>query len=285
VPPLAPESAEAKGIDAALQQWRQGDLALDERWFIHAGDPAEPLTEAAAEAGDEGLQALTSEVAGLAVVTQTCDVVRSCAMRPYVEVSPLVQVRADDLPAIQRGRRPALATLPALLASCLVVDLDRVMTVEKAVVAKWTRTPGYAADVDGRAFSRALARKRMRFAFPDDFNELAHKLQARLVDKHEKNTVEGRGLRALREIRVQASPSWDAPAISLMFWFIRRDEQLDFEGKGWAGLLKDWLKLVQRVGRFVDIDGQVATLDELSAAEYVASDALDLDHLSSRANP
>ena len=65
-----------------------------------------------------------------------------------------------------------------------------------------------------------------------------------------------------------------------MFWFIRRDEGLDFEGKSWAGLLRDWLKLVPRAGRFVDVEGQVATLDELSAAEYVASDALDLDHLS-----
>lgn len=282
MPILAPDSAEAKGIDAALQEWRQGDLALDEQWFIHVGDPAEPLTDVSADAGDAGLQALTSEVAGLAVITQTCDVVRTCVTRPYVEVSPIVRVSADDLLTIQRGRRPALATLPALLASNSAVDLDRVMTVEKAIVARWKRTPGYTSDADGRAFAQALARKRVRFAFPDDFVDLARKLQARLTDKHEKNTDEGRGLRALREIRVQATPTWDANPVALLFWFVRQDDDADFKGKSWADLLHEWLKLVPKSGRFTEIDGQVVTLDEMTAADYVGSDPLDLDHLSSR---
>jgi hypothetical protein len=282
VPTLAPDSAEAKGIDAALQEWRQGDLALDELWFIHVGDPAEPLTDASAEADAAGLQALTSEVAGLAIVTQTCDVARTCAARPYVEVAPVVRVEADDLVAIQRGRRPALATLPALASRSLAVDLDRVMTVEKSVMAKWKRTPGYTSDADGRAFAQALARKRVRFAFPDDFTELAKKLQARLIDKHEKTTDEGRGLRALLEIRVQASPTWDASPVALLFWFVRHDADANFEGENWADLLKDWLKLVPKSGRFTEIDGQVASLEEMTGADYVGSDPLDLDHLSSR---
>lgn len=282
MPILAPDSAQANGIDAALQAWRQGDLALDERWFIHVADPAQPLTAAAAEADGAGLQALTSEVAGLAVVTQTCDVVRSCVTRPYVEVAPIVRVSADDLHAVQRGRRPALATLPALLASSLAVDLDRVMTVEKAVVATWERTPGYASDADGRAFAQALARKRVRFAFPDDFIELARKLQGRLTDKHEKNTDEGRGLRALREIRVQATPTWDANPVALWFWFVRQDDDADFEGKRWADLLAAWLALVPKLGRFAEIEGNVLPLEEMTGADYVGSDPLDLDHLSSR---
>jgi hypothetical protein len=33
-------------------------------------------------------------------------------------------------------------------------------------------------------------------------------------------------------------------------------------------------------GRFVQVDGQVATLDEMTAADYVFSDPLDLDFLS-----
>lgn len=36
---LSPDSDEAKRIDAALQDWRQGDLALEESWFVHVGDP------------------------------------------------------------------------------------------------------------------------------------------------------------------------------------------------------------------------------------------------------
>jgi hypothetical protein len=75
---LASDSAAVAEIDAALAPRRQGDLALEERWFIHAGDPSVPLTDAAAEADAAGLQALTSEVPGLAILTETCDVVRSC---------------------------------------------------------------------------------------------------------------------------------------------------------------------------------------------------------------
>lgn len=283
---LAPDSTEVAEIDAALKEWRQGDLALDELWFVHIGDPAEPLTEASAGASDEGLQALMSQADGLVVVTQTCDVVRTCAVRPYIEVAPLVQVREGDLLAIQRGRRPALATLPALLPSNLAVDLDRVMTVEKSIVAKWKRTPGYTLDADGRAFAQALSRKRARFAFPDDFIDRAKRLQGRLSDKHEKNTSEGRGLRALREIRVQATPSWDADQVALFFWFIcaGEDSATTSDGECWADRCSEWLSLVPKTGRFTKVDGQVVTLDGLTGAEYVGSDPLDLDHLSLRAS-
>lgn len=277
---LASDSDESKRIDAALKEWRQGDVALDEPWFVHVGDPAAPLSDAAAEADAEGIQALTSEVVGLVVVTQTCDIVRSCTVRPYIEVAPLVRVDADDLHAAQRGRRPAHATLPTLVQASLVADLDRVMTVEKSIVATWKRTPGYTNDADGRAFAQALARKRVRFAFPDDFTTLAKKLQSRLLDKHDKNTDEGRGLRALREIRVHGAPSWGASQVDIFFWFIRSADEADFEGKSWADLLKEWLKLVQTSGRFKSVEGQVVALEDMNAAEYVDSDPLDLDHLS-----
>ncbi len=278
---LAPDSDEAQRVDAALREWRQGDLALDEAWFVHVGDGALPLSEAAAQA-ESGAQALTSEVLGLVVLTQTCDVVRSCVTRPFIEVAPLVRVSEEDLRQVQRGRRPALATLPALEGELLVADLDRVMTVEKSIVAAWKRTPGFTRDVDGREFAQPLARKRVRFAFPDDFTALASKLSGRLQDKHDKNTDEGRGLRALREIRVCATPSWEAASTELFFWFIREDADSSFEGRPWAELLAKWLELVPASGRFVQIEGQVSTLDDMSAREYVDSDPLDLDHLSTR---
>ena len=282
MPTLAPDSAEAKAIDASLSMWRQGDLALDERWFIHAGDSSQPLTVASAEASESGIQAFTTEVAGLAVVSQTCDVVRKCGERPYVEVAPLVKVDAKDMLPIQRGYRPALATMPVLLAESCAIDLDRVMTVEKSIVATWKRTAGCASDNESRAFAQALARKRARFAFPDDFAELADKLQQRLSDKHQKNSDEGRALRALREIRVHAAPSWDATLVAIFFWFIRNDADATFEGRNWANLLASWLKLIKAAGRFAPVDGQVVTLEDLTGADYVNSDPLDLDHLSNR---
>lgn len=283
MPPLVPGSDQVRRIDAALAEWRQGDTTLDARWFVHAGDPSRPLTSVAAEAAGEGLQVLTSEVEGAVLMTQTCDIVRSCIERPFVEVSPLVEVPADRLHEIERARRPGYAFIPMLAARHLVADLDRVMTVEKSIVASWSRTPGWSSDAEGRAFAQALARKRARFAFPDDFTVLVRKMLARLTDKHDRNTEEGRALRALREIRVRASPSWDAPyGVQLMFWCVRNDEDTTFEGKTWAQLLEGWLRLVPDGGRFTSIEGQVVSLERLSAAEYVHSDPLDLDHLSLR---
>jgi len=46
---LAPDSDETKRIDASLREWRQGDVALEEFWFVHVGDGAAPLTAVSAE--------------------------------------------------------------------------------------------------------------------------------------------------------------------------------------------------------------------------------------------
>jgi hypothetical protein len=118
---------------------------------------------------------------------------------------------------------------------------------------------GWADDGEGRAFARALERKRVRYAFPDDFDELVQKLADRISEKHEKNSVEGRALRSLREILVAAAPSWDAEAVELMFWFIRDDRDATFEGQDWSAPLEKWLQLVPKSGRYVRVEGQVAT--------------------------
>lgn len=169
----------AVAVDDALGAWRQGDCVLDgEHWFAHRLDTKFPVTDASRAAADEGADLAEEEIAGFVVVTQTCDVVRACDERPYVEVCPLVGVDEPRLREIERGRRPAYAYLPLLADRRLVADLDRVMTVEKPVVASWTRAPGWVTDAEARMFAQALARKRARFAFPDDFTGFARKLQA-----------------------------------------------------------------------------------------------------------
>lgn len=201
-------------IDSVLAAWRQGDCILGEHWFAHRLDKSFTVTDAGRVAAEAGADLAEQEVQGFVIVTQTCDIVRSCAERPFVELCPLVEVDDDRLREIQRGRRPAYAFVPLLSARRLVADLDRVMTVEKPLVATWGRMPGWSTVAEARAFALALSRKRVRPAFPNDFTALARKLQSRLADKHEKNTDEGRGLRALDEIRVHASPSWDTPQVS-----------------------------------------------------------------------
>lgn len=280
---LAPDDPAAKRIDDALATWRQGDVALDAAWFVHVADGSAALTNEAAEAGG-GVNMVQGTVEGSVVLTQTCDIVRSCVRRPFLEIAPVVEVEEADAHQIERGYRPNYAIIPALRGRRLVADLDRVMTVEKSIVATWTRTPGLTTDKEARDFAQALSRKRARFAFPDDFNVLVKKLQSRIEEKHDRHSDEGRALRALREIRVTGSPSWEeANGIELFFWFIRNEADATFEGKAWAGYLESWLKFVTPRDRFTKVEGVVVTLADMTAEEYVNSDPLDLDYLSTRA--
>jgi len=106
-------------------------------------------------------------------------------------------------------------------------------------------------------------------------------LQARLVEKHGRDSDEGRSLRALREIRIQATPSWSAENINLMIWFIPYAENAGGTSLPTHTQLESWLKLIKPSGRFRRVHGQIETLERLRAVDYLASDLLDLDHLSS----
>ena len=267
-------------VDASMRAWRQGDCCLEQQWFLHRFDPSKPITDAARQALDDGVDIVEQAFGGLVVLTQTCDVVRSCSSRPFEEVAPLIEVDEDHLRQIERGRRPGYAFVPGVADHRLVADLDRVMTVEKPVVAAWTRVPGCSTDDEVRRFAWALARKRSRFAYPDDFTRFAGKLHDRLKKKHDKDSDEGRALAGLDEIRVQASPSWSAEQVELMFWFIRGPGDLEFESETWPGLLERWLGLVPDAGRFGPVYGQICSLDDLSATDLRCSDLLDLDRLS-----
>lgn len=268
-------------VDEALSHWRQGDYVGEPQWFAFKLDPSNPLTNEAQASADADADIAEKEVPGLVVVTQTCDIVRTSASRPFVEVCPMVKVEdVTELQNISRGRVPRYAAIPGAEPDKLVADLDQVMTVEKAVVAGWERTRGCTSDAETRAFAKALARKRQRFAFPDDFNRFAGKLQNRIKGKHGKDSPEGEALRALREIRVRAAPDWDAGQVEIMLWFIRDEKDFTFRGTDWPTLLEKWMALIPEDGRFAPVYGEVSTLEDMRAKDYVESDRLDLDHLS-----
>jgi len=278
----AAEDVRVRQADEQIAIWRQGDCVVGDDWFLFRTNPENPLTADGKAAVGEGVENAEMSVRGFAVLTQTCDLVRSCIDRPFVEISPLVEVSGQVLHEVDRGRRPRYGFIPGLADRRLVADLDRVMTVEKAVVAVWERIKGCRTDDEMRRFSLALARKRARTAFPNDFVEFAKPLTDRMLKKHNKQSKEGRALRALREIRVRAAPSWDADAVELTFWFIRNDDEPAFEPQDWELYLTALPQTDSTFARFVRVDGVVLTLDDLTGRDYVESDALDLDHLSTR---
>lgn len=215
-----------RAIDEALRSWRQGDVSLDAGLeFLHLADLSRPHSPASCQAAasleengkvsEPGPTLVLDGVRGMVMLSQTCDVIRNCRDRPFAEVAPVIEVSEREVEEIRRLKRPAFAHVPATAEDRLVADLDRTMTVEKALVAGWTRTPGWETDEEQRSFAAAITRKRARFAFPDDFVAAAEGLQRRFADKHDKQAPEGAHLRALREIRVSATPSWDDDPVHL----------------------------------------------------------------------
>lgn len=197
----------------------------------------------------------------------------------------MVKVEPDKPPTlreVKRCRRPNYAFVPSLEEQRLVADLDRVMTVEKRILANWNRIEGCVTKKDRQRLAQALARKRSRVAFPDDFVDLVASLGDYLDDKHDKNSPDGEALNDLDEIRVLAEPSWDAQEVSLKFWFIRSEEQSEDHEVDWDEYKDKWLGLIPKSsGRFVRT-GAVVDLEDLLASDYIDSDLLDYDHLSGR---
>jgi hypothetical protein len=103
-------------IDAALSKWSQGDCttaargracAIGDHWFIVRFYPQRALTPSSQDVAetDADTDLAESAVSGFVVVTQTCDLVRSCAD----QISPLVEVDAERLVEIKRLKRPNYA--------------------------------------------------------------------------------------------------------------------------------------------------------------------------------
>lgn len=272
-------------VDDVLKHWRQGDVSLGAGLeFLHLADLSNPQTDvsrqlAESDPGEGEAVAVTDEVPGLVVLSQTCDVVMTCEDRPFVEVAPLQIVSAEFLEQVRRQKRPAFAYIPAVADQRLVAHLDRTMTVEKAVLAGWPRTPGWHTDEEIRAFATALARKRSRFAFPDDFVDAARAMRDRILEKYDKKSREGGHLRKLQEIRVRAAPSWSDDEVVLSWWFIKDSDPEGFEAS-WPEMTESWLGRFDQSGRFLLDPPTVCRLEDMSARDYVESDLLDFDRLS-----
>lgn len=280
--------ADADAIDATLADWQQGDLLLSaEVPVVRLADMARPLTPVAIELaeGSEGLNVVAEDVAGLMIISQTCDVVRACIDRPFLQVCPLVTVEADVLEQTRRGLRPRFLHVSGLEGTGMVADLEQVMTVEKAVLLRvaGTHRAGAQTEDEVRAVGRALANKLARAAFPDAFAIAAERLRTEIVRKHGKTSPMGAFLRGLLEIRVRAHPNWSAAEAEIEFVFVfERSSQIPPGADDQAHAL---LGRFQKSDAYPDVTARVVGLDQLTALTYRETDRLDLDHLSAPARP
>lgn len=278
---------EVATINAAMEKWRQGDFILaEDLFFVHLADLACPLTSEAqeiarerAEAGDTlEVEGVASTVVGYVVITQTCDIVRDCLKRSFVELSPLVSVEQTTLNETRLLRRPAFVFVPGAADKNLVADLDRIVTVEKSILRGYVPTPGCHDDSERRIFADALARHKTRAAFPNDFNKHMGPVRDHLKKIHRSHEAEGLLIQSIGEIRVSASPHWDAENINIYLWFIL-SPQAASPTADISQYIEKWLALFGRSEKYY-LEAVVCSLDEMKASDYVGSDRLDLDSLS-----
>lgn len=276
-------------IDATLQTWRQGDIVLTAALpAIHLADLSIPGTpesdQYAAEQGAAGeplgLAVISQDFAGFMVVSQTCDIVRSCATREYIELCPLIEVPADKIAQIRAGRMPRYLWCSGLNDQLLAADLDHVTTVEKRTLVQFTaeRVNGAGSEDERRRLASALARKRARAALPNDFVAFIEPLQRRVKERHGRNSDEGRFLESIREMRTIAEPEWGVEGqieVTLLFLF---DQALDIPADAQAQM-ESLTNRVTASDQYT-LAGRILTLEQITAASYLASDALDLDALS-----
>jgi hypothetical protein len=174
---LSSDSDFTAAIDAQLSEWRQGDAVIGGAIpLIRVVDLTQPITPEARQLAaslpvdnNNPLSTVGVEVPGLVIVSQSCDIVRSCKDRPYVEVAALAKEESSlSIHEIRKRRRPRYAYVPGVADQNLVADLHNKTTIEKAVLTRidrGQRVRGCRNSQEARDFAAALAHVLSRTAF------------------------------------------------------------------------------------------------------------------------
>lgn len=147
------------------KSWRQADV-FDLPWNVIVDETGIAVREDAPH--------------GVAVVSQSCDAYQPT--RPYVQIAPVVQLKADAAMEARNGRRPSYAHL-VCLGEHWFADLHRIVTVDKHLLIGVPRRPGVVTDKDILRFGATIGRKFSRFPFPDEVAESLKPLQDALRSK------------------------------------------------------------------------------------------------------
>lgn len=181
-----------------LQAWQQGDYTCNCKEFVLMDQTGAALTESS----HAGASCYNPPV-GAVVISQTCDLLRSVAVVPYVIVCPLVHLDEEAYDNLEKGRTSRFGFLPAVRCSKLAVDFTRTMSVEKEALKSWTRKRGCRTEEERTNLADAIKGFFGRYPFPDDFVRCLKPLRRKLFSKYNKpNSSLGKVLRYLEEIRV-----------------------------------------------------------------------------------
>ncbi|MFJ2632746.1 hypothetical protein ACIO6U_12455 [Streptomyces sp. NPDC087422] len=143
---------------------------------------------------------------GVAIITQTCDLVLSD--RPTAHVARVVNLPTNEAKESRNGRRPNLVPLPAV-GPTFFADLTYLATVDKSLVAEYQARPGVQGDEEVRKFGQRVGRRYSRFAFPDDVVPWLRPLQSLVVSKSGKaQSPAGKAFERVASLRIESDSGW-----------------------------------------------------------------------------
>ena len=262
-----------------LAAWQQGDFSTDCKDFLFCEVPDDKNNPF-----DFGLD---PNVLGFCVISQSCDIVRDPSEHfiTSVVVCPLIELNSQGVSQVEKGEQPRFGMIDGAPENT-VVDFTRAMSVEKELLVTWTRQRGCHTEKSLQSFARSLERFFGRFGFPDEFNESMQSLRKAVNNKYGKSGSEfGKVARSIHELRVFPHTSWDnTDDVPITIIAILEEPEVR-EVKEIEDIRSELSAQVKKISwvepfRAHESALQVATLEELSAAEYLNTYPLDLNALS-----
>lgn len=252
-----------------LEDWRQGDVILA------------PFRLPVLAPSSNGALAIRNHSAdeGIAIISQSCDVVKDIAKCPWIQVAPLVKVDPDQFDQVEQRKHPRLTTVPALRDHSLAIDLDFCCSIEKQAIAHYDRVCGCPCDQSQARLSEDLARHRGRFAFPDDFNaEIAAHVKAWFKDKVKRDSPAAELARQVTEVRVLCDDLSDPKQITL--WLMLDEAPKLPLAEEWMNALNTLARRASKSSKFPDVDVDLIAYGDISAAEYRSTYLLNWEDVS-----
>ncbi len=265
-----------------LADWQQGDFSLECGKLVFRD-----VVESDDEIGEESDCFDEETVLGFVVISQTCDVIRDPVdtFHKFVSVCPLVEIEIKNLSNIEKGKVPRFGLI-ANTPENVVVDFSRTMSVSKELLVTWERQCGCPSEKEQLLFSKSLERFFGRFAYPDAFNDSLIPFRNAVHNKYYKNSLFGKALRSIRELRVCPHANWNSPDSVPITLIVVLDEEIEREIKDRNEIYKQIKPIIDEINwktpfSLHEEQGiRLAGLRDLTASEYLDSYPLDLNSLS-----
>lgn len=178
--------------------------------------------------GEDGSPMEMETKAGVAILSQTCDIVQSSKSRCLV--APVLDPTTRDLSDARKGRKPLLLYLEsgAEGSSVHVADMEMATSVPKAslVGRKFlARYGNEASDQDTRIIAARIGRAFSRFPFPDEVYPVFKDLRSRVQSKAKTESAFGKVVDLVLDLRV-SSDQWQDPGRHLTLYVIVPENRL-----------------------------------------------------------